>query len=525
MSKMLKFGADARAEMKKGVDILANAVKVTIGPKGRNAIIQKPYGAPLITNDGVSIAREVKIQDPYQNMGAQLVIEVADKTNTVAGDGTTTATVLTQAMVEEGMNHINNGANPILIRTGMNIAMQNSIDKINALSKAIDGKDDIARVATISSASKEIGDLIAEAMDKVGKDGVITVEDSKSMNTDLVVVEGLEFENGYISPYMVTDIEKMVSELRNPYILISEGTISNINEILAILNDIVKENAELLIIAEDLDGDALQNIVANKLRGVFTVTAVKAPGYGEKRREMLKDIAIVTGAAVASIDTGVEVSSLTLEDLGRAGKVTVSKDKTTIVGGAGNMAQLEERVKQIKVEIENSTSEVEEKSLKDRLSKLAGGVAVIKVGAVTETELKETKLRLEDAINATKAAVEDGIVPGGGTAYASIYEDIKAIKHDTKDVQLGIDIVAEALLAPITCIVNNAGYESKDIVLEVIRRGKEGIGFDAYEGKYVNMVDSGIVDPAKVTKSALMNAISVTSTLLTTEVAIAIEEE
>ncbi|EHI97348.1 MULTISPECIES: chaperonin GroEL [unclassified Clostridium] len=520
MAKMLKFGEDARRSMQIGVDKLADTVKVTLGPKGRNVVLDKKFGAPLITNDGVSIAREIELEDPYENMGAQLVKEVATKTNDVAGDGTTTATLLAQAIIREGLKNVTAGANPILIRTGIKMAVDKAVEEIKKISKQIDGKEDIARVAAISAADEEVGKLIADAMEKVGNEGVITIEESKSMGTELDVVEGMQFDRGYVSPYMATDNEKMEANLENPYILITDKKISSIQEILPILEQIVQSGKKLLIIAEDIEGEAMATLVVNKLRGTFTCVAVKAPGFGDRRKEMLQDIAILTGGTVISEELGRDLKETTVDMLGTADSVKVSKENTVIVNGKGESVAIKERIGQIKAQIEETTSEFDKEKLQERLAKLAGGVAVIKVGAATETELKEKKLRIEDALNATKAAVEEGIVAGGGTAYVNVINEVAKLTSDVPDTQVGINIITKALEEPVRQIAANAGVEGS-VIIEKVKNSEPGIGYDALHDKYINMIKGGIVDPTKVTRSALQNAASVASTFLTTEAAVA----
>lgn len=519
MAKQILFSAEARRAMQKGVDILADTVKVTLGPKGRNVVLDKKFGSPLITNDGVTIAREIDLEDPFENMGAQLVKEVATKTNDVAGDGTTTATVLAQAIVREGIKNVTAGANPILIRNGIKLAVDKAVDEIKKLSKNVNGKQDISRVASISAGDNEVGQLIADAMEKVGNEGVITVEESKNMDTVLEVVEGMQFDRGYISPYMVTDAEKMEASLEDPYILITDKKISNIQEILPVLEQIVQQGKKLLIIAEDIEGEALATLVVNRLRGTFTCVGVKAPGFGDRRKEMLKDIAILTGAQVISEELGFDIKETTIDMLGRAESVKISKENTTIVDGKGNKDEIADRVSQIRRQIEDSTSEFDKEKLQERLAKLSGGVAVVKVGAATETELKEKKLRIEDALAATKAAVEEGIVSGGGTAYVHVLRKIGNLTSQIPDEQVGINIILRALEEPIRQIAFNAGVEGS-IIIDKVKSSEEGIGYDALNAKYVNMVENGIVDPAKVTRSALQNAASVASTFLTTEAAV-----
>ena len=520
MAKMIQFGEEARRAMQSGVDKLANTVKVTLGPKGRNVILDKKFGSPLITNDGVSIAREIELEDPYENMGAQLVKEVATKTNDVAGDGNTTATLLAQAIIREGLKNVTAGANPILIRNGIRKAVDVAVEEIKNISKPVAGKEDIARVAAISAADEEIGTLISEAMEKVGNEGVITVEESKSMGTELDVVEGMQFDRGYVSPYMATDTEKMEALLDNPLILITDKKISNIQEILPILEQIVQNGRKLLIIAEDVEGEAMATLVVNKLRGTFNCVAVKAPGFGDRRKEMLQDIAILTGGEVISEELGRDLKEVTLDMLGQAESVKVTKENTTIVNGKGEKSLIQERIGQIKVQIEETSSEFDKEKLQERLAKLSGGVAVIKVGAATETELKERKLRIEDALAATKAAVEEGIVPGGGTAYVNVINKVAELTSEVADTQVGINIIVKALEEPMRQIAINAGLEGS-VIIEKVKYSEAGIGYDALNDKYVNMLQTGIVDPTKVTRSALQNAASVASTFLTTEAAVA----
>ncbi|ASW42288.1 chaperonin GroEL [Clostridium isatidis] len=519
MAKLIKFGEDARRKMQEGVDALADTVKVTLGPKGRNVVLSKKFGAPLITNDGVSIAREIELEDPYENMGAQLVKEVATKTNDVAGDGTTTATLLAQSIIREGLKNVTAGANPILIRNGIKMAVDKAVEEIKKASKPVNGKEDIARVAAISAADEEIGKLISDAMEKVGNEGVITVEESKSMGTELDVVEGMQFDRGYVSAYMVTDTEKMEAVLDNPYILIVDKKISNIQELLPILEQIVQSGKKLLIIAEDVEGDAMTTLVVNKLRGTFTCVAVKAPGFGDRRKEMLQDIAILTGGKVISDELGIELKDVTLDMLGQSESVKVTKETTTIVNGRGSSEDIKERVAQIRAQIEETTSEFDKEKLTERLAKLAGGVAVIKVGAATETELKEKKLRIEDALAATKAAVEEGIVAGGGAAYVNVINEVAKVTSDVQDTQIGINIIVRALEEPMRQIATNAGLEGS-VIIEKVRNSEAGIGYDALRGEYVDMIKAGIVDPTKVTRSALQNAASVAATFLTTEAAV-----
>ena len=520
MAKMIQFGEEARRAMQVGVDKLADTVKVTLGPKGRNVVLDKKFGSPLITNDGVSIAREIELEDPYENMGAQLVKEVATKTNDVAGDGTTTATLLAQAIIREGLKNVTAGANPILIRSGIRKAVDVAVEEIKNISKPVAGKEDIARVAAISAADEEIGTLISDAMEKVGNEGVITVEESKSMGTELDVVEGMQFDRGYVSPYMATDTEKMEALLDNPLILITDKKITNIQEILPILEQIVQNGRKLLIIAEDVEGEAMATLVVNKLRGTFNCVAVKAPGFGDRRKEMLQDIAVLTGGEVISEELGRDLKEVTLDMLGQAESVKVTKENTTIVNGKGEKSLIQERIGQIKVQIEETSSEFDKEKLQERLAKLSGGVAVIKVGAATETELKERKLRIEDALAATKAAVEEGIVPGGGTAYVNVINKVAELTSEVADTQVGINIIVKALEEPMRQIAINAGLEGS-VIIEKVKYSEAGIGYDALNDKYVNMLQTGIVDPTKVTRSALQNAASVASTFLTTEAAVA----
>lgn len=519
MAKSLMFGEDARRAMQAGVDKLANTVKVTLGPKGRNVVLDKKFGTPLITNDGVSIAREIELEDPYENMGAQLVKEVATKTNDVAGDGTTTATLLAQAIIREGLKNVTAGANPMLVRTGINMAVEKAVEEIKAISKPVEGRDDIARVAAVSAGDTSIGELIAGAMEKVGTEGVITVEESKTMGTELDVVEGMQFDRGYLSAYMVTDAEKMEAVLENPYILITDKKINNIQEILPVLEQIVQVGRKLLIVAEDVEGEAIATLVVNKLRGSFTCVAVKAPGFGDRRKDMLRDIAILTGGTVLSEELGIDLKDVTIDMLGQAESIKVTKENTVIVNGRGNSEDIQNRIVQIKNELVEATSEFDKEKLKERLAKLAGGVAVIKVGAATETELKERKLRIEDALNATKAAVEEGIVAGGGTAYINVINSVKQLSSENADKQVGINIVVRALEEPMRQIAFNAGVEGS-VIIEKIKDSEAGVGYDALNGKYTNMVSAGIVDPTKVTRSALQNAASVAATFLTTEAAV-----
>lgn len=520
MAKMLKFGEEARRAMQVGVDKLADTVKVTLGPKGRNVVLDKKFGAPLITNDGVSIAREIELEDPYENMGAQLVKEVATKTNDVAGDGTTTATLLAQAIIREGLKNVTAGANPMLLRNGIKLAVDKAVEEIKKISKPVESKEEIAKVAAVSAADEEIGNLIADAMEKVGNEGVITIEESKSMGTELDVVEGMQFDRGYVSAYMSTDLEKMEAVLDNPYILIVDKKISSIQELLPLLEQIVQAGKKLLIIAEDVEGEALQTLVVNKLRGTFTCVAVKAPGFGDRRKEMLQDIAILTGGNVISEEVGMDLKEVTLDMLGRAESVKVTKEHTVIVDGKGNSEDIKERIGLIKNQIADTTSEFDKEKLQERLAKLSGGVAVIKVGAATETELKERKLRIEDALNATKAAVEEGIVAGGGTAYVNVINEVAKVTSDVQDSQVGINIIVRALEEPMRQIATNAGLEGS-VIIEKVKNSDAGVGYDALHNEYINMIKAGVVDPTKVTRSALQNAASVAATFLTTEAAVA----
>ena len=521
MAKEIRFSEEARKALEIGVNKLADTVKVTIGPKGRNVILDKKFGSPLITNDGVTIAKEIELEDPYENMGAQLVKEVATKTNDVAGDGTTTATLLAQAIIREGLKNVAAGSNPILLRKGIQKAVDTAVATLKANSRTIENKESIAQVAAISAGDEEIGKLIAEAMEKVGNDGVITVEESKSMGTTLEVVEGMQFDRGYVSAYMVTDVEKMEATLSEPYIRITDKKISNIQEILPILEQIVQQGRRLLIIAEDVEGEALSTLVVNKLRGTFEVVAVKAPGFGDRRKAMLEDIAILTGGRVISEEIGLDLKEATLDMLGKAATVKISKENTTIVNGAGEEKAIKDRIAQIKRQIEETTSEFDKEKLQERLAKLSGGVAVIEVGAATETELKERKLRMEDALNATRAAVEEGIVPGGGTALVAVMDEVEALIKDeqTAETKTGIQIVLKALQEPLKQIAINAGLEGA-VIVENVRKSDKDHGFDALNEQYVNMIDAGIIDPTKVTRSALQNAASVAATLLTTEAAV-----
>lgn len=519
MAKQILFNEEARRALGKGVDALADAVKVTLGPKGRNVVLDKKFGAPTITNDGVTIARDIELEDPFENMGAQLVREVATKTNDIAGDGTTTATLLAQAMIHEGMRNVAAGANPMVLKKGIETAVKTLVDEIKSVSKSVSSKSEIAQVATISSADAEIGNYIADAMEKVGKEGVITVEESKGMETSLSVVEGMQFDRGYISPYMVTDTDKMEAVMNDPYILITDKKISSINEILPILEQVVKMGKELVVIAEDLDGEALATIVVNKLRGTFKALAVKAPGFGDRRKAMLEDIAILTGGQVISEEVGRKLDSVTIEDLGRARQVHSSKENTTIVDGMGDKDAIAARVEMIKKQIADTTSDFDKEKLQERLAKLSGGVAVIEIGAATEVEMKDKKYRVEDALNATRAAVEEGIVAGGGTTFVDILPALDKLEAEG-DVKTGINIVRRAIEEPVRQIANNAGLEGSVVVAEVKKAGV-GIGYDAANDKYVNMIEAGIVDPAKVTRSALQNAASIAAMVLTTETLVA----
>ncbi|MEX5285762.1 chaperonin GroEL [Selenomonas sputigena] len=523
MAKQVLFNEEARRALGKGVDALANAVKVTLGPKGRNVVLDKKFGAPTITNDGVTIAKDIELEDPFENMGAQLVKEVATKTNDIAGDGTTTATLLAQAMIHEGMRNVAAGANPMILKKGIEQAVKKLVEEIKNNSKKVEGKEAIAQVAAISSGDEEVGELIAEAMEKVGKDGVITVEESKSMDTNLSVVEGMQFDRGYISPYMVTDTDKMEAVLENPYILITDRKISAIADILPILEKVVKQGKELMIISEDLDGEALATLVVNKLRGTFKALAVKAPGFGDRRKAMLEDIAILTGGTVISEEVGRKLDSVDIEDLGQARQVRASKEETTIVDGSGDKAAINARVEQIKKQIAETTSDFDKEKLQERLAKLAGGVAVIEIGAATEVEMKDKKLRIEDALNATRAAVEEGIVAGGGTTFVDILSALDSISADG-DVQTGINIVKRAIEEPVRQIADNAGLEGA-VVVENVKKAANGTGFNALNGEYVDMISAGIVDPAKVTRSALQNAASIAAMVLTTETLVADKPE
>jgi chaperonin GroEL len=521
MAKEIKYGIDARKSLEEGVNKLANTVRVTLGPKGRNVVLDKSYGAPLITNDGVTIAKDIELEDKFENMGAQLVKEVATKTNDVAGDGTTTATVLAQAMVNAGMKNLAAGANPIILRRGMKKATDCAVEAIAKMSQKVNGKDQIAKVASISAGDAEVGQLVADAMEKVSNDGVITIEESKTMKTELDLVEGMQFDRGYISAYMATDMDKMEAVLDNPYILITDKKISNIQEILPLLEQIVQSGAKLLIIAEDIEGEALTTLIVNKLRGTFNVVGVKAPGYGDRRKEMLKDIAILTGGQVISEELGLDLKDTTMDMLGRAKSVKVQKENTIIVDGEGDKAEIEARVSQIRAQIEETTSDFDREKLQERLAKLAGGVAVIRVGAATETEMKESKLRLEDALAATKAAVEEGVISGGGSAYIHASKEVAKLTETLSgDEKTGAEIILKALEAPLFHISANAGLEGS-VIINKVRESEVGTGFDALNEEYVNMIDAGILDPAKVTRSALQNATSVASTLLTTESVVA----
>ena len=521
MAKEIKYGADARKALEAGVNKLADTVRVTIGPKGRNVVLDKSFGAPLITNDGVTIAKEIELEDAFENMGAQLIREVASKTNDVAGDGTTTATVLAQAMVHEGMKNLEAGANPIVLRKGMKKATDCAVEAIKKMSSKVTGREQIARVAAISASDDSVGEMVAEAMDKVSNDGVITIEESKTMKTELDLVEGMQFDRGYISAYMCTDMEKMEANLDDPYILITDKKISNIQEILPLLEQIVQSGAKLLIVAEDIEGEALTTLIVNKLRGTFNVVAVKAPGYGDRRKAMLEDIAILTGGQVISEELGLELKDTTMAQLGRAKSVKIQKENTVIVDGMGDKAALEARIGQIKAQIEETTSDFDKEKLQERLAKLAGGVAVIRVGAATETEMKEAKLRMEDALNATRAAVEEGIIAGGGSAYIHASKEVAKLAETLEgDEKTGAKVVLKALEAPLFHISANAGLEGA-VIINKVREAEPGNGFDAYNEEYVDMVKAGILDPAKVTRSALQNATSVASTLLTTESVVA----
>ncbi|HIH7894938.1 TPA: chaperonin GroEL [Streptococcus suis] len=523
MAKEIKFAADARESMVRGVDILADTVKVTLGPKGRNVVLEKAYGSPLITNDGVTIAKEIELEDHFENMGAKLVSEVASKTNDIAGDGTTTATVLTQAIVREGLKNVTAGANPIGIRRGIEAAVATAVEALKAQASPVSNKAEIAQVAAVSSRSEKVGEYISEAMERVGTDGVITIEESRGMETELDVVEGMQFDRGYLSQYMVTDNEKMVAELENPFILITDKKISHIQDILPLLESILQTSRPLLIIADDVDGEALPTLVLNKIRGTFNVVAVKAPGFGDRRKAMLEDIAILTGGTVITEDLGLDLKDATIEALGQAAKVVVDKDGTTIVEGAGNPEAIANRVAVIKSQIEGTTSEFDREKLQERLAKLSGGVAVIKVGAATETELKEMKLRIEDALNATRAAVEEGIVAGGGTALVNVIDSVEKLELKGDD-ETGRNIVLRALEEPVRQIAYNAGYEGS-VIIDKLKNSELGTGFNAATGEWVNMIETGIIDPVKVTRSALQNAASVASLILTTEAVVANKPE
>ena len=521
MAKEIKYGTEARTALEAGVDKLANTVRVTIGPKGRNVVLDKSYGAPLITNDGVTIAKEIELEDAFENMGAQLVKEVATKTNDVAGDGTTTATVLAQAMIQEGMKNLEAGANPIVLRRGMKKATEKAVETIAAMSSKVTGKDKIAKVASISAGDESVGNMVADAMEKVSNDGVITIEESKTMQTELDLVEGMQFDRGYISAYMCTDMDKMEAVLDEPYILITDKKISNIQEILPLLEQIVQSGSRLLIIAEDIEGEALTTLIVNKLRGTFNVVAVKAPGYGDRRKEMLKDIAILTGGQVISEEVGLELKDATMAQLGRAKSVKVKKENTVIVDGEGNKEEIQARIGQIRAQLEETTSEFDKEKLQERLAKLAGGVAVIRVGAATETEMKEAKLRMEDALNATRAAVEEGIIAGGGSAYIHASKEVAKLAETLEgDEKTGAKVILKALEAPLYYISANAGLEGA-VIINKVKESAPGIGFNAATEEYVDMVEAGILDPVKVTRSALQNATSVASTLLTTESVVA----
>ncbi|MCD8835147.1 chaperonin GroEL [Staphylococcus arlettae] len=519
MAKDLRFSEDARQSMLRGVDKLANAVKVTIGPKGRNVVLDKEYTSPLITNDGVTIAKEIELEDPYENMGAKLVQEVANKTNEIAGDGTTTATVLAQAMIQEGLKNVTSGANPVGIRQGIDKAVDVAITALHDISQKVENKNEIAQVGSISAADEEIGKYISEAMEKVGNDGVITIEESSGFNTELEVVEGMQFDRGYQSPYMVTDSDKMVAELEKPYILITDKKISSFQDILPLLEQVVQSNRPILIVADEVEGDALTNIVLNRMRGTFTAVAVKAPGFGDRRKTMLEDLAILTGAQVITDDLGLELKDASLDMLGTANKAEVTKDNTTVVDGDGDQNSIDARVSQIKAQVEETDSDFDREKLQERLAKLAGGVAVIKVGAASETELKERKLRIEDALNSTRAAVEEGIVAGGGTALMNIYDKVNAIEAEG-DVATGVNIVLKALESPVRQIAENAGLEGS-IIVERLKNAEVGVGFNAATNEWVNMLDAGIVDPTKVTRSSLQHAASVAAMFLTTEAVVA----
>ena len=525
MAKDIKYGEDVRKSLLNGINKLADTVKVTLGPKGRNVVLDRSYGAPLITNDGVTIAKEVELEDPYENMGAGRVKEVSIKTNDVAGDGTTTATVLAQKMIKEGVKNIAAGGDPMSIKRGMDKALDTAITSLKKISSDVNGKEDIGRVASISANNEEIGNLIADAMEKVSKDGVITIEESKTSNTDVKVVEGMQFDKGYISPYLVTDTEKMETVMENPYILITDKKITNIQEILPLLEELMRQSGKLLIIADDIEGEALSTLILNKLRGVLNVVAVKAPSFGDTRKDILQDIAILTGGKVITGDLGLDLKDVTIDDLGRAKQIKVQKDNTIIVDGAGDKAEIAERVKHIKAEIENTSSTYDKEKLQDRLAKMAGGVAVIEVGAATEVEMKEKKLRIEDALSATKAAVEEGIVAGGGTAYINIIPDVEKLLNEVNEEErIGVKIILAALEEPVRQIATNAGLEGA-IILDKVKNEKTGVGFDAKEERYVDMKKAGIVDPTKVTRSALQNAESIASMILTTEAGVVTKKE
>lgn len=525
MAKEIKFSEEARRSLEAGVNKLANTVKVTLGPKGRNVVIDKKFGSPLITNDGVTIAREIELEDAYENMGAQLVKEVATKTNDVAGDGTTTATLLAQAIIREGLKNVAAGANPMIIKKGIQKAVNAAVEELKAISQKVDGKESIAQIGAVSAADEEIGKLIADAMDKVGNDGVITVEESRSMGTTLDVVEGMQFDRGYLSPYMATDTDKMEAVYNDPYILVTDKKISNVQEILPVLEEIVQQGKKLLIIAEDIEGEALATLVVNKLRGTFECVAVKAPGFGDRRKAMLEDIATLTGATVISEELGYDLKSATIDMLGTARTIKVDKENTTIVEGAGDAVAIQERVAQLKRQIEETTSDFDKEKLQERLAKLSGGVAVIQVGAATETELKERKLRIEDALNATRAGVEEGMVSGGGSSLVQVIPAVEALLETTEgDERTGVKIIRRALEEPLRQIAANAGLEGS-VIVDKVMNSEKGIGFDALNGKYVNMIEAGIIDPVKVTRSALQNASSISAMLLTTESAIIDVEE
>ncbi|HHO5062449.1 TPA: chaperonin GroEL [Staphylococcus aureus] len=519
MVKQLKFSEDARQAMLRGVDQLANAVKVTIGPKGRNVVLDKEFSAPLITNDGVTIAKEIELEDPYENMGAKLVQEVANKTNEIAGDGTTTATVLAQAMIQEGLKNVTSGANPVGLRQGIDKAVKVAVEALHENSQKVENKNEIAQVGAISAADEEIGRYISEAMEKVGNDGVITIEESNGLNTELEVVEGMQFDRGYQSPYMVTDSDKMVAELERPYILVTDKKISSFQDILPLLEQVVQSNRPILIVADEVEGDALTNIVLNRMRGTFTAVAVKAPGFGDRRKAMLEDLAILTGAQVITDDLGLDLKDASIDMLGTASKVEVTKDNTTVVDGDGDENSIDARVSQLKSQIEETESDFDREKLQERLAKLAGGVAVIKVGAASETELKERKLRIEDALNSTRAAVEEGIVAGGGTALVNVYQKVSEIKAEG-DIETGVNIVLKALTAPVRQIAENAGLEGS-VIVERLKNAEPGVGFNAATNEWVNMLEAGIVDPTKVTRSALQHAASVAAMFLTTEAVVA----